>query len=297
MSQQLITASYNDAITINFTSDAWFNATEVAKNFGKRPNDWLNLDATKEYISELTEIFNYQPEWYLKTQRGKHGGGTWFHPKVAVAFARWLNIKFAVWCDMQIEKILHPLQSLDSPAITKAQQGILFNRVKAISGGDGKMRTELWSRFQNHFKLNSYLNLPSAQFDEALVYLDAKLEEYRDGVEMVYLSSKELEQRIQTEAAKALPPPVKEGELASAANTIDVNLKFPDGLRQIAFKFNTEGFHDGRWCMTLSDGNVIIRMMDQNEMAMTFDKWINYAQQERGYVVIKKADVVHKLLA
>lgn len=187
--------------------------------------------------------------------------------------------------------------AIDPPTLTRAQQGILFNRVKAISGGDGKMRSEIWSRFQNHFKLSSYTHLPADQFDNAMLYLDAKQDEYRGGVEMFYLSSKELEQRIQAEVAKALPPPVKEGELASAANTIDVNLKFPDGLRQIAFKFNTEGFHDGRWCMTLSDGNVIIRMMDQNEMAMTFDKWINYAQQERGYVVIKKADVVHKLLA
>ena len=29
------------------------------------------------------------------------------HPKLAVSFARWLDARFAVWCDLQIEKILH----------------------------------------------------------------------------------------------------------------------------------------------------------------------------------------------
>ena len=34
-------------------------------------------------------------------------GGTWLHPKLAIVFARWLNTKFAVWCDLKIEAILH----------------------------------------------------------------------------------------------------------------------------------------------------------------------------------------------
>ena len=41
---------------------------------------------------------------YLKTKRGQ-GGGTWLHPKLAVRFAQWLDPKFAVWCDMQINSL------------------------------------------------------------------------------------------------------------------------------------------------------------------------------------------------
>jgi hypothetical protein len=37
----------------------------------------------------------------------ENGGGTWIHPKLAIDFARWLSSDFAVWCDLQIEKILH----------------------------------------------------------------------------------------------------------------------------------------------------------------------------------------------
>jgi KilA-N domain len=36
----------------------------------------------------------------------ENGGGTWLHPKLAIDFARWLSPDFAVWCDLQIEKIL-----------------------------------------------------------------------------------------------------------------------------------------------------------------------------------------------
>jgi hypothetical protein len=47
------------------------------------------------------------------TKRGSPdtGGGTWLHPKLAVAFARWLNVRFGIWCDQQIDGLLrgqHP---------------------------------------------------------------------------------------------------------------------------------------------------------------------------------------------
>ena len=109
--------SSSDSISVDFTNDAWFNATKVAKNFGKLPNDWLRLDSTKEYIEKLEEIlirenpaFRKEENSLQKTTKGKYGGGTWLSPKLAVPFARWLDVGFSIWCDMQIEKILHPFQ-------------------------------------------------------------------------------------------------------------------------------------------------------------------------------------------
>ncbi|WP_327190602.1 KilA-N domain-containing protein [Pseudomonas libanensis] len=34
------------------------------------------------------------------------GGGTWLHPKLAVAFARWISPDFSVWCDLHIDALL-----------------------------------------------------------------------------------------------------------------------------------------------------------------------------------------------
>lgn len=42
------------------------------------------------------------------TKKGGKVGtqGTWMHPKLAVLFARWLDVRFAVWCDGQIDQII-----------------------------------------------------------------------------------------------------------------------------------------------------------------------------------------------
>lgn len=113
----LVKATYHD-LSVSFTEAAWFNATAVAERFGKRPNDWLILPATKTYILALERRYGKIP--YVKTRRGGNNktntrnsgnGGTWLHPKLGVSFARWLDDDFAVWCDEQIDGLLkgtHP---------------------------------------------------------------------------------------------------------------------------------------------------------------------------------------------
>ncbi|MWK55794.1 DNA-binding protein [Pseudomonas otitidis] len=91
---------------VQFSLDGWINATEAAKRYGKRPVDWLKQDETKSYLSALAQALNCDPESLLKTQRGRYNSGTWLHPKLAVAFARWLDMKFSVWCDLHIDALL-----------------------------------------------------------------------------------------------------------------------------------------------------------------------------------------------
>ncbi len=114
MTTQLITAFYSDALTVSFTTAAWFDATQVAKFFNKQPKEWLRLTSTIEYIDQFIEFqigenptFDKNQLVIIKKGSSENGGGTWFHPKLAVPFARWLDARFAVWCDLQIEKILH----------------------------------------------------------------------------------------------------------------------------------------------------------------------------------------------
>jgi hypothetical protein len=120
MTPQLITASYSETLTVSFTTEAWFDATQVAKSFNKQPKEWLRLNSTIEYIDQLIEFQRGENPTFDKNQlvivkkgSSENGGGTWFHPKLAVPFARWLEARFAVWCDVQIEKIL---QSNSEPA-------------------------------------------------------------------------------------------------------------------------------------------------------------------------------------
>lgn len=117
---ELVKATYHD-LSVSFTEAAWFNATAVAERFGKRVNDFLSLPATKEYIAALDSeaglntgksgISNAgESRIWVKAKRGKNGG-TWLHPDLAVQFARWIDVRFAIWCDRQIREILtgaHP---------------------------------------------------------------------------------------------------------------------------------------------------------------------------------------------
>lgn len=115
MSTELMIKRFEE-VNVFFMEDGWFNASSVAKKFGKQPSDWLRLDVTKEYIQELLlELSNtgnprldHQFIDIVQVKRGKpeNGGGTWLHPELSVEFARWCSIKFSRWCDKQIKEIL-----------------------------------------------------------------------------------------------------------------------------------------------------------------------------------------------
>ncbi|PXX97360.1 KilA-N domain-containing protein [Halomonas sp. LBP4] len=92
---------------VRFNTDGWINATDVAKRFDRLPNEWLRVEETKRYMDALAAALNAgESRNLVRTSRGRNGG-TWLHPKLAVAFARWLDMRFSVWCDAQIDKLIH----------------------------------------------------------------------------------------------------------------------------------------------------------------------------------------------
>lgn len=82
--------------------------TRAAKHYGKRAAHFLELPSTKSYIKALqraiglSDVCLTKGGWHLNAEVG-----TWGHPRLAVVFGRWLDDDFAVWCDMQIDDILH----------------------------------------------------------------------------------------------------------------------------------------------------------------------------------------------
>lgn len=100
-----------DSTPITFNDDGWFNATEAAKAFEKETAQWLRLPSTVEYMTALAEAIPVKITGLVATKRGQNGG-TWLHPKLGVAFARWLDVRFAVWCDTQIDAIMRGAQTI-----------------------------------------------------------------------------------------------------------------------------------------------------------------------------------------
>lgn len=97
--------NYNGGNVTFKTEDGvvYVNATEMSKQFGKRPSKWLELPSSKEFLSTLQTI--RKSDSLVKTIEGKNGG-TWMHEDVAIEFARWLSPAFSIWCNDKIKELL-----------------------------------------------------------------------------------------------------------------------------------------------------------------------------------------------
>lgn len=126
----LITREHNGA-AFTFREDGYFNMTKAAKHYGKDLSNFMRSPDTRDYIEALSVHFT--DKGVVEVQRGSGlllQVGTWAHPKLAVFFARWLDVRFAVWCDMQIDDILHgrsvvvPVQQAQAPAVTLTMEQV-----------------------------------------------------------------------------------------------------------------------------------------------------------------------------
>ena len=108
--QAIITRDYQ-GMTFQFREDGYFNMTKAAKHFGKDLSNFMRSPDTIEYLEALegTVKSTDHSDSLVEAKRGYHLNpyvGSWGHPKLAVFFARWLDVKFAVWCDMVIDDLL-----------------------------------------------------------------------------------------------------------------------------------------------------------------------------------------------
>lgn len=123
---------------VSFQNNGYLNATVVAAHFNRRVGNYLKSERTQEYIAALAEKLSVTPKRATEDNQIviiKQGGteqGTWLHPKLAVDFARWLDPKFAVWCDEQIEQILSGSPKLETQTTIEERRG-LVDAVKAFA--------------------------------------------------------------------------------------------------------------------------------------------------------------------
>ena len=97
MTTSLITKTHPaTGLVFTFRADGWFNMTKAAKHFSKSLDDfWRNKEAG-EYIEALKglAVTPADSREFVEAKAGRYGG-TWAHPKLAVFFARWLDVRFA----------------------------------------------------------------------------------------------------------------------------------------------------------------------------------------------------------
>lgn len=171
-------------IAVSFREDGYLNATQIAGHFGKLPKDYLKTEQTQQYISALAESLSERTKiltdenQIVIVKKGNSKNftqGTWLHPKLAIHFARWLNPKFAVWCDEQIEALLNGNVSDGiKPAKTTADDRTgLRQAVAALVGRKGIDYSSAYSMIHQRFNVEAIEDIPAEKLPEAVAYAHA----------------------------------------------------------------------------------------------------------------------------
>lgn len=82
------------------------NATDMAKPFGKRVQHYLSTEQSRLFLEALSQSRNIGFEKLVAVIKGGNAPGTWMHEDVALEFARWLNPRFAIWCNDRIKELM-----------------------------------------------------------------------------------------------------------------------------------------------------------------------------------------------
>jgi Arc/MetJ-type ribon-helix-helix transcriptional regulator len=126
MNQETIIEKFNEQeIAFDlFRGDLMVNATEMAKPFGKRVNNFLVNEQTKAFINALINSKEFQEKNGLselefqstkqseiiklvyETRRKRAHTGTYMCEELAIQFAMWLSPEFNVWVIQTIQKII-----------------------------------------------------------------------------------------------------------------------------------------------------------------------------------------------
>src|SRR5574344_1223412 len=103
ITNQLMLRKMGNFDVVQRTSDSFFNATKLLKQWNNRPcverkmDNYFNSEKTKEFINTIIERENlHTPKTVYVKSRASRGdsSGTWMSPMLFIDFAMWINPSF-----------------------------------------------------------------------------------------------------------------------------------------------------------------------------------------------------------
>ena len=96
------------AIRIN-PDNQYVCLTDMAAANGKHYGHWRDLKGTQEYLDKFSSVIGIAITELLHVVQGGNPDlqGTWAHPKIAIRFAQWCNVEFAIQVDFWIDELLN----------------------------------------------------------------------------------------------------------------------------------------------------------------------------------------------
>lgn len=109
---------YNGSpVTFQRGDSVMVNATQMAKPFGKRCNDFLSSKQTNELIDSLSVKTGISATSLVVVNQGGNNQGTWMHEDLALVFAQWLSPDFYLWCNDRIKELLQYGMTATQPTL------------------------------------------------------------------------------------------------------------------------------------------------------------------------------------
>jgi len=135
-------------ITFGIGEKLWVNATDIAKNAGKRTADWLNSPSTKEYIKCYCDTTGIVSTDLVRVIKGGDPSlqGTWIMEDLIINYGQWISPKFAIWVSAAIRKLITEgkvslLPDFDDP-IASAEAWIVERKARMVAEASAKENEE-----------------------------------------------------------------------------------------------------------------------------------------------------------
>jgi len=156
--------------TIVKDGDTWFIASDICKALeianhrdaiGKLDDDEKGVGLTDTLGGKQDVVVVNESGMYLLILRCRDAVNQGTVPH-----------KFRKWVTSEVLPAIRKTGKYEIGTVTVQQYGELATRI-AERFPVGKDRPYAWSRFNNHFRIASYKDLPAKNFEEALIYIDA----------------------------------------------------------------------------------------------------------------------------
>lgn len=111
--------NYNgtDITFLSGNGDVLVNATQLAKPYGKRPNDYLSLPSTNQLIKAITRKYGSDENQLVRTITGGTHPGTWMHRLIVLDFCQWLDIDLKLWCTEKLDELMRYGMTATQPTL------------------------------------------------------------------------------------------------------------------------------------------------------------------------------------
>lgn len=137
--------NYNgtDITFLSGNGDVMVNATQLAKPYGRRPNDYLNLPSTHQLVNAITRKYGIDENQLVRTIQGGNNPGTWMHRLIVLDFCQWLDIDLKLWCTEKLDELMRYGMTATQPtleAIVNNPDLVIGLAQKEICANDAKCK-------------------------------------------------------------------------------------------------------------------------------------------------------------